>query len=74
MGLKQGEDYSKVFAGKLLDERLMWDDTCKMCTRFHVKKVCYKDCKFAASHKPDSQVPENKKKEMRGFCQKCRAL
>ena len=72
VALREGEDYSNVFAGKFLDDRPMWDDECRMCTRFHVKKYCFPDCPNKNSHKPNSKVPGKKRSEMQAFCQKCR--
>ena len=50
----------------------MWNDTHKMCTRFHIKHVCFKDCRQKDSHVPNSQVPEEKKVEMKNYISKVR--
>ena len=62
----------QTFVGKLVDKRPKWDDDSLMCTRFHVKHICFNDCKNKNSHKPNSQVPEEKREEMRSYCKKVR--
>ena len=54
--LKAGEDFTKTFRGKLFDQRPRWGNR-KMCPRFHIKNVCFKDCVHKASHVPKDEVP-----------------
>ena len=72
--LKEGESFKDVFRGKLIDQRPMWDSKRKMCARYHIKHVCFKDCRQKESHQPNSKVPEGKKKEMRDYVKKVREL
>jgi hypothetical protein len=60
--LKDGEDWAK-FSGENCKDRLKWDDSCRFCHKFHIKGVCYSDCKDAASHVPDSEINGSKKRE-----------
>ena len=36
-----------------------------MCPKYHIKEICFDDCNDAASHVPKSEVPAEKKKEMK---------
>ena len=71
--LRAGEDFGKIFAGKLIDQRPKWGNK-KMCTRWHLRHVCFEDCVHKASHVPKDKVSEEKAKEMKEYVGKVRAL
>ena len=72
IGLEEGEEFSKVFGGKLIDSRPKWGNK-RMCPRWYVRHLCFKNCNNKASHVPKDKVPSKKVQEMKVYCQKVRA-
>ena len=72
--LQEGESYKKVFAGRCVQDRPKWDDTCTMCTRWWIIGVCYADCRNIKSHVESDQLPSNKRSAFIEFLEKARRL
>lgn len=70
--LKEGESWKDTFCGKCVDERPVWNGKVKMCPRWHIKGVCFKNCHHAESHVPKDRISDEKRKEFLGFMKKCR--
>ena len=44
----------------------------KMCTRWHARGDCFKDCKNSASHVGKDKIPGEKKEGMKKYIKKVR--
>jgi hypothetical protein len=71
--MKENETWEKTFQGKCADKRVKLHGTF-MCPRFHTRGFCYKkDCKFARTHLPASEIPIEKRAEYMQYMACCRA-
>ena len=62
----------EMFVSMHLNDRPSWIGCPGMCTRWHIKGDCYKDCRKAASHVPRDKCPADKENEMRRYVKKVR--
>ena len=61
--MKQNEDWAKVLGGTSFIHRIKWNNNgCLMCQRCFSKHYCFENCNYKASHVPDDEVPEEKRK------------
>ena len=73
--LLEGEDYKAVFAGRCVEDRPIWNvgnAKCRMCPRWWIIGICFRDCRNAKSHVPTSDLPANKKSAFVEFLEKAR--
>ena len=71
--LEDGKVFRDTFRGNFVEARHNWNKKCKMCARWHIKHVCFKNCRHKESHVPESKVPDDKKTEMKTYVDKVRA-
>jgi hypothetical protein len=70
--MAKGETWEKTFQGKCPKKHVKWLDTF-MCPCYHTKGICWEaSCKYAAMHKPASEIPEDKKGEYKVYLLECR--
>ena len=70
--LKEGEDWSRDFAGKCTRDRPKWGDSDWMCARWWVKGKCFRDCMNKASHVGANDIPAAKRTEFKAYLAKVR--
>ena len=70
--MKKGEDW-RSFCGVYQNDRPVWEYRILMCTRWHIRGYCFKDCINAASHVKKEKVSAKKEKEFRAWMKKARA-
>ena len=73
--LLEGEDYKAVFSGRCVEDRPIWNvgnAKCRMCPRWWIIGICFRDCRNAKSHVPTSDLPANKKSAFVEFLEKAR--
>ncbi len=70
--MAEGETWEKTFQGKCPKKHVKWLDTF-MCPCYHTKGICWEaSCKYAAMHKPASEIPEDNKGEYKVYLSECR--
>ncbi len=70
--MAKGETWEKTFQGKCPKKCVKWLDTF-MCPHYHTKGICWEaSCKYAATHKPASEIPEDKRGEYKVYLLECR--
>ena len=61
--MKKNEDWAKVFCGANVIHRINWNNNgCLICPLWFSKHYCFENCNYKASHVPDDEVPEDKRK------------
>ena len=70
--LKEGEDWSRDYAGKCTRDRPKWGDSDWMCARWYVKGKCFRDCTNKASHVGANDIPAAKRTEFKAYLVKVR--
>lgn len=70
--LSKGELWGIVFKKKAKEINVAWNDSCKMCPRWHIFGSCWKTCEHACSHVPADQVPPEKKELFTSWMAECR--
>ena len=70
--LAKGELWGIVFKRKAREIDVPWNDSCKMCPRWHIFGHCWSTCDNAASHVPVDQVPPEKKELFAAWMAECR--
>ena len=68
--LKEGEDWSRDYAGKCTRDRPKWGDSDWMCARWFVKGKCFRDCTNKASHVGANDIPSAKRSEFKAYLAK----
>jgi hypothetical protein len=73
--LKEGEDWSKNFAGKCTSDCPKWGDTDWMCACWWVKGKCFRNCGNKASHVGACAIPPAKCSKFQAYLTKvCREM
>ena len=70
--LSKGELWGIVFKRKAREIDVPWNDSCKMCPRWHIFGHCWKTCDNAESHVQVDQVPPEKKELFASWMAECR--
>ena len=70
--MKPEEDWRNNFRNVCMHDRPSWDQNGKMCTRWHIRGDCFKDCKNKASHVGKDKIPNDKKEGMQKYIQTVR--
>ena len=76
--MKDSEDWKNNFVGKLSGDVPFWDkekrspNDCRMCKRFHIRGICFKEFSNAASHVAKGYIPSNRREAMKGYMTKVR--
>ena len=69
--IKQNEDWAKLLCRTNFINIINWNKNgCLMCPRWFSKKYCFGNCKNKASHVPDNEVPEDKRKAYKTYLKK----
>ena len=67
--LRDGESYADLFSEKHIDKRPKLDGV-KICPRWHIKGVCFKECNLSATHKVITN--DSACNAMDAYCRLCR--
>ena len=70
--MKSKENWLDNFRGQLHGDKPFWDQNKKMCTRWHIRGDCFKDCQSKASHVGKDKIPGDKKEAMKKYIKKVR--
>ena len=71
--MKQNEDWEKLFCEANVIHRIKWNNNgCLVCPCWFSKHYCFEKCNYKASHVPDDEVPEDKKKAYKTYLKKIR--
>ena len=76
--MKQNEKWKTNWVGKLNGDKPFWDknkcekNDCRMCTRFHIRGDCFKDCYNKESHVTKDKIPADRKNAMKDYMKKVR--
>ena len=70
--LREGEDWSRDYAGKSTGDRPKYGNTDWVCARWWVKGQCFRDCGNKASHVGASNFPSAKRSEFQAYLTKVR--
>jgi hypothetical protein len=70
--LRDGEDWSRDYAGKCTGDRPKYGDTDWVCARWWVKGQCFRDCGNKASHVGASNFPPAKRCAFQAYLTKVR--
>ena len=65
--MKPEEDWRNNFRNVCMHDRPSWGQNGKMCTRWHIRGDCFKDCKNKASHVGKDKIPNDKKEGMKKY-------
>ena len=69
--MKQNEDWVKLFCGTNVIHIIKWNNNgCLMCPRWFSKNYCFEKYNYKASHVPDDEVPEDKRKAYKTYLKK----
>jgi hypothetical protein len=70
--MKPEEDWRDKFRSALMGDRPFWGQNGRMCTRWHIRGDCFKDCNNKASHVGKDKIPGEKKVAMKNYIKKVR--
>jgi hypothetical protein len=70
--MAEGETWMHTFANLLPQDRPVWNEKVKMCTRWNIKGYYYDNCTQAVSHVSKENIPNNKRELFLTFMKGCR--
>ena len=68
--MKPKEIWKDNFRNVCMFDRSFGGQNEKMCTRWHIRGGCFKDCKNRASHVGKDKIPGNKKEGLKSTLRK----